>query len=66
MPKNKIGGNKHKKGKKHVLIGKMFGYTCPTDLNQIFVIMDKGKPYYDIKTSHSHFTIQKLFLFDKK
>jgi len=44
----KIANMSHKKGKKHVLIGKMFGYTCPIDLNEIFVIMDKGKPYYDI------------------
>ena len=45
---NKIANMSHKEGKKHVLIGKMFGYTCPIDLNEIYVIMDKGKPYYDI------------------
>ena len=32
----KIANMSHKKGKKHVLIGKMFGYTCPIDLNEIY------------------------------
>ena len=58
---NKIANMSPEKGKKHVLIGKMFGYTCPIDLNEIYVIMDKGNPYYDINFRINNTTQMSVF-----
>ena len=45
---NKITTMSHKDGKKHILIGKMFGYTCPINLKKFWTNVDKGKNYYNI------------------